>query len=245
MNNQEAKFILGAYRPDGRDANDAMFTEALAQAERDPELRAWLERERTFDAAFSKKLKQIEPPSGLRDAIIAGVRASQPRRNWWAHPSWLGAAAAIAIVAVTTFALRGPTSGTSMAQLVAFALNDTINSHDDHVGHPPTLSAEQAQLASVSTPLAKEMKLNLDELRRKGCRSVRIGGRELFEICFLRDGVWYHLYAAERKGFAPGGDDPQSLISSREGYASTAWADSKYVYALVTSAGAEALRRVI
>ena len=33
MKNQEAKFILGAYRPDGRDAGDPAFTEALAQAE--------------------------------------------------------------------------------------------------------------------------------------------------------------------------------------------------------------------
>ena len=44
MNNQEAKFILGAYRPGGRDAVDPMFSEALAQAGRDPELRAWFEK---------------------------------------------------------------------------------------------------------------------------------------------------------------------------------------------------------
>ena len=32
MNNQEARFILGAYRPDGRDASEPRFAEALAQA---------------------------------------------------------------------------------------------------------------------------------------------------------------------------------------------------------------------
>ena len=45
--------------------------------------------------------------------------------------------------------------------------------------------------------------------------------------------------------FAPGTVDPKALIASRGEYSATAWADSKYVYALVAHAGQEALRRLI
>jgi hypothetical protein len=38
MTNEEAKFILGGYRGNGRDASDALFAEALKQAQTDPAL---------------------------------------------------------------------------------------------------------------------------------------------------------------------------------------------------------------
>jgi hypothetical protein len=245
MNNQEAKFILGAYRPDGRDASEAMFTEALAQAERDPELRAWFERQRKIDASIAGKLTEVGPPAELKAAILAGARASQPHRRWWANPTWLAAAAALALVAITGLTLRRSHRGQSASDLAAFALNDLSNAHDEHVGDPPSLGGVQARLAEARVPLTQGVGLDLDELRRKSCRSIRVAGREVFEICFHRDGVWYHLYAARRSDFASGLADAKSLITSRGELASTAWADSQNVYALVTSAGQAALRRVI
>jgi hypothetical protein len=245
MNNQEAKFILGAYRPDGRDANDPAFAEAKAQAERDPELRAWWEKQRAFDATVSAKLQEIAPPAGLRDSILAGVRASQPRRQWWTHPAWLAAAAAVVVLATVTVTWRRSASSPDGPQLAAFALADLAHAHDAHTGRPPALSGVQAQLVATALPLAKNLSLNLDDLRRNNCRTVKVGGREVFEICFNRDGTWFHLYAARRSDFAPGELDPRALLTSQGDYASTAWSDSRNVYALVTRAGAEALRRVI
>src|SRR4051812_36323321 len=102
MNNPEAKFILGAYRPDGRDAGDPMFAGALSQAEHEPELHAWFESQRKFDATIAGKLRDVAPPAELREAILAGVRASQPRRHWWTNPAWLAAAAAIVVLAAVT-----------------------------------------------------------------------------------------------------------------------------------------------
>src|SRR5688572_8948158 len=98
MNNQEAKFMLGAYRPDGQDAGDPMFAEALGQVERDPELRTWFERERKFDTHVSEKLRALAPPPELRAAILAGARASRPRLRWWANPLWVAAAAAVVMI---------------------------------------------------------------------------------------------------------------------------------------------------
>ena len=56
MNNTEAKFILNAYRPNGRDAGDPAMTAALAQAASDPALGAWFAREQTHGHAIAAKL---------------------------------------------------------------------------------------------------------------------------------------------------------------------------------------------
>jgi hypothetical protein len=245
MNNQEARFILGAYRPDGRDASEPRFAEALAQAERDPELRAWFEKQRKFDASFSARLREIAPPAELREAILAGVRASQPRRRFWSNPGWLAAAAAVAVIATVSITTTRSQGRQSASDLAAFALSDLANAHDEHVGEPPGLTGLQEQLVQARLPMTSSLGIDLEELRRKGCRSVKVAGREVFEICFFRDGAWYHLYAARRTDFPSGVADPKSLIALRGEYASTAWADSKNVYALVTSAGQAALRRVI
>jgi hypothetical protein len=244
MNNQEAKFILEAFRPNGGDADDVTFAAAIAQAQRDPELRAWWERQRTFDASVAGKLKEIAPPAGLRDSILAGVRASQPRRQWWSNPAWFAAAAVVAVLAVAMFSLRTSSDRGGVGELASAALSDMIEAHHQHTGRPTPLAAVQQQLARMSLPLTN-LRLDLDELRQKNCRTIRVGGREVFEFCFVRDGTWFHVYAGRREDFAPGAADPKSLLKSRDGFATTAWADAKYVYAIVTSDGMEALRRVI
>lgn len=242
MNNEEAKFILGAYRADGRDAGDAQFAEAIAHTERDPVLRAWWERQRKFDEQISAKLQQLPAPPGLRDAILAGARASRPRRTWWSNPWWLAAAAAIVVLAASALSVRPRPTAQDFA---AFALRDLADAHARHIGHPPGLDALQDQLVSSSGSLRTSLNIDLDELRRKNCRRVRLGGRDVFEICFNRGGTWFHLYAARRSEFASGAADPDTLITARGELASTAWGDATHLYALVTNGGAAALRRVL
>lgn len=247
MKNDEAKFILGAYRPDGRDANDPAFVAALAQAERDPELRAWFEQQRQLDATLAAKLHAIVPPPGLREAILAGARASAPRakRRWWSNPGWLAAAAALALAAIVGVNSRSGKAPLAAADFAAFAIRDIAEAHAGHVGEPAGLAGVQAQFASARLPLTGGLNLDLDELQRKNCRTVKVAGREVFELCFLRDGTWYHVYVGRRSDFAPGAIDPQALVTARGEYASTAWADANHVFALVTAAGTAALRRVI
>jgi hypothetical protein len=74
MTNQEAKSILGAYRPNGQDAADAVFDEAVRQAQRDPQLGAWFAHSRGLDAAMMGKLRELAPPPGLKEAILALTR---------------------------------------------------------------------------------------------------------------------------------------------------------------------------
>ncbi len=69
MNTREAKEILLLYRGPLDDA-DPQFREALAHAQRDPELAKWLrEQTRCYDA-IRAKLREVEPPIDLPQRII-------------------------------------------------------------------------------------------------------------------------------------------------------------------------------
>src|SRR5262245_19685517 len=123
MKNEEAKFILSAYRPNGQDANDPMFTAALEQARKDPALAKWFEFEQKFDRAMTAKLGAVMPPEGLRAAILAGARVSgTPSRAWWQQPKWLAlAASVVALLSVGTVAFWP--ARVDAQELAKFALN--------------------------------------------------------------------------------------------------------------------------
>ncbi|MDB4323547.1 DUF3379 domain-containing protein [Akkermansiaceae bacterium] len=70
MDKERAKFILQSFRPDGADAGDPDFAEALALATKDRELGEWLAKERTRDAAFAAALGELPIPEDLREAIF-------------------------------------------------------------------------------------------------------------------------------------------------------------------------------
>jgi len=71
MDKEHAKFILKSYRPDGADAHDMDFAEALHLAAEDRELGAWLAHERAQDSFFVEALSAVNIPEGLRDEILA------------------------------------------------------------------------------------------------------------------------------------------------------------------------------
>ena len=74
MTNEDAKFLLSAYRPNGADAQDPFFEEALERAQCDPEVAIWFRDEQNFDQIISSKLRSIAPPSNVEAAILAGLR---------------------------------------------------------------------------------------------------------------------------------------------------------------------------
>lgn len=69
--------ILRSFRPDGADAADPDFAEALNLAAADRELGEWLARERARDAEFSEALSRVEIPESLREEILFGLAAER------------------------------------------------------------------------------------------------------------------------------------------------------------------------
>lgn len=241
MTTQEAKFRLNAYRPDGRDAADPFFSEALDQARSDPDLAAWFARERALDAGLAEKLGQVAPPAGLREAILAGARASQPRRTRWLAPVWL-AAACVALLVSAGVALRLYAPPATEADLAHLALRDLAEDGADHDAHQPSMAGVQAALGGHPLPIYRNLSLDTAELQQDHCRKIRIAGHEVFEICFKHGDVWYHLYVARMGDFAPSAPMGTPTFVGKNLFAAAAWTDGQRTYALVTDAGPAALR---
>lgn len=81
MNNEEAKFILSAYRASGEDAADKVFREALLQSTLNPDLGVWMQKQQEFDGAVARKLECLQPPASLADEILTVVRVNARRKG--------------------------------------------------------------------------------------------------------------------------------------------------------------------
>jgi len=71
----EAKQTLALYRPGTADRDDPEFAEALALAQRDPELARWLADHCALQAAIRAKFQQIAVPDGLKEQILSERKA--------------------------------------------------------------------------------------------------------------------------------------------------------------------------
>lgn len=97
MDKEQAKFILQSFRPDGADAHDPEFTEALRLAAEDRELGEWLAQERAEDAAFASALNGLPIPAELRDEIFAVLEFDGARHDDEGDEVFVGALASVKI----------------------------------------------------------------------------------------------------------------------------------------------------
>jgi hypothetical protein len=246
MNNDEARFLLGARRPNGADDQDPAMQAALVQAARDPALGAWLAREQTLDAFVSRRLGAITPPADLRAQLIAGASLQtrpDSARSWWRSSWWMVMAACLAVV-VTLGALGLlPSSGAPELQsLKAVAFKEASEHHSNYVV-ADQLGDFGRWLQTPGQTLLAGLPIGFDELRAQGCRRLKIGGREVLEVCFWRDNREYHLYVARRADFPDVGE--AAIRRTKGSVVAAAWADDAHVYVLATQEGPSAFAGVL
>jgi anti-sigma factor RsiW len=243
MSNDEAKFILRAYRPDGRDAADPLFADALRQAQLDPALGAWFERERARDAVLAAKLAEVPPPAGLRDAILAGARAShrtEPQRRgsvrWWAF----AAAAAVVIAALGVWQART----SRLDPLMVLALSDA-RELTPHGGHGEPATTLRRALTAETTHLARPLPVDFATLAHTGCRSLSLSGATVLEVCFNRDGTWFHCYVVRVGDLSGAARARGPQFASRGPLNAMAWSDGSYRYVVAGPASRATLERLL
>jgi hypothetical protein len=243
MTHEEAQFILRASRPDGSDLDDPIFAEALARARRDPELAAWLERERALDTAIADRLASVAPPAELRAALLAGGNVM--RRPRWRLPAWLAVAAAgVLLLGGTLYWTSGPAPAPTFDEIARLALRDMASGHwPGRMTYAADVGAFGAWLTAPHQRLREGYPVDFGALRALRCRTVRLGRLEVFEICFEREGS-FHLYIAPRDGVRLDHDETEPMFREQGGLAAVTWADARAVYVLVTALGPEALRRI-
>ncbi len=238
MNNEEAKFILQGYRPNGADAGDVAFSGALEQAKNDPALGEWLARQQAFDAAVSAKLGQMAPPADLRAAILAGgdLGAGAGRSRWWSYPIGMGLAASVAVGLAVALALWPKQADA----FTSFAIADARHS-ETHGGMGGPIDSLQAWFSEPTTRLGGAVPLDFDLLRQSGCRTVKHQGRDVLEFCFSRNGVWFHCYIVRAAEIEEGEGGVVPVFLDRDNASIATWTDGAHVIAVVSKTGREAL----
>jgi hypothetical protein len=242
MNNEEAKFILSGYRPSGADAGDATFCAAIDQARLDPALGAWFEFEQKFDRMMTAKLGAVQPPDGLREAILAGAKVSTPAtRAWWRQPAWYAAAACFGVLLAVASLLLWPARADAR-ELARFAMLDSI--HDDqHHGRGEENFMLQTSLQNPSHRLHDGVPVDFARLSATGCRTLRFAGHDVIEVCFQRNGVWFHCYIVPKADFSNAEASPE--FSHQGALCCASWTDAQNLFVVVSSAGTDALKAVL
>ena len=244
MTNNEAKFLLGAYRANGRDADNALFGEALKQAKADPALGSWFARAQAHDAAVAARLQEVAPPAGLREAILAGARASRAPVSRRSFPTlWLALAASIAVLLTATVALWPNRAAAETARFTAFAIDDTA--HGKHGGHGEAMGALQLMLSQPTTHVSAGLPVDFAALRATGCRTLSFAGHDVLEVCFNRDGQWFHCYIASRADFPGLSAKAGAEFVQQAQLASASWSDATYHFVVVSEAGLDAVKRLL
>jgi hypothetical protein len=211
----------------------------LAQAERDPALKQWFEREQAFDRVVADKLGVIKPPPGLRDSILAGTKmssatASKAAPGWWLRPWTVGLAAAAAVVLIFTVNLSEPESRVARLQgmepVLKVALADFGGAHGPGA-HAAALGDFGAWLEDDRNRLGGDvMPLDFETLKAYGCRTINVAGHEVLEVCFQRESGWYHVFIAPREAFESESLRCDPMFHEMGDFIAASWADEKFAY---------------
>ncbi len=249
MDNDRAKILLSAYRSDGADASDPVFAEALAQAERDPELTRWFAEERALDDRMHAALRSVRPPANLRDALLLTAKVSRmpTPRAWWTRPAWLAIAAAIVLFAGLAFVALRPHSTPFTIAGVTSEIGRLHRAERISLG-AMTSDPEQIQrwLKEHGGPHDFTAPTGLTSQMRLGCQVLDINGNKVSLVCFqIEGGQLVHLLVMDRRRLA----DPPVIgkpIMLQEGeLAFATWSEGDRTYVLASKIGADELRKFL
>ncbi len=244
--NEDPKLILGAFRPSGADAHDPAFAEALAAAERDPQLAAWLREAQEFDRAIAGKLRAVEVPPTLRAKILAGGRASQ-RPAWWLQPKVWAIAALLLLLVGGAWRWLAPGSGLPAWQTQAVATLDGV------VGARVKLDREWpepeklvAWLQEQSAPVLPALPDALASRKAIGCKTWDWRGLKFGMVCLHLEGSASAHLVTTWHGGLKGAPPLGQMIYGQAGQWSTAtWSEGGLACMLLTDAGDVELRKLV
>jgi hypothetical protein len=246
MDNREAKFILNAYRPDGQDANDPRFAEALEQVRRDPILQHWFDESIAFDAMVTENLIATPVPSDLRESILTGVRVT--RVPHWKN-RWRKWAIAAAVVLSATLGVLvwhssrpAPVVGWQLqaldAILSAIARNE---SHFDVISRNPADLVKW--LRENSAPAGKKLPHQLDKLPGIGCKTFFWRGKPVSLICFtLPEGRAIHLVMTNVSTESDRAIKHEAKVIQQGHWATATWREGDMIYMLALDGSRDQLR---
>jgi hypothetical protein len=197
MTRGEAKEILQAFRPNGKDAQDPFFSEALAMVAVDPVLADWFAAQQSFDSQMSRAVAQVPIPPSLEMRL-----ARQPSRQYWwnraLRPIEYGLAATIALfLAIGGFWMHSRAS--AFDPLRANVLRQTW-AGSRHVDLQTTNLAEIRRFIAAND-LRGDFKLppELAVMHAHGCKLLTVKKQKVPYICFMDGPKHLHLVVLDHK----------------------------------------------
>jgi len=244
VNNQEAKFILSAYRPGGEDACTTHFAAALEQVSRDPVLAAWFSNQRALDMATSDALCSISVPRDLRTNILAGAKISR-RRLWPLRPVFIAMAATLMLLAgVAGFWMHQSALDPWQKDALAFIPNlANGQSRFDHEG--TDVRALQQWLQAQHAPAANVMPAALEVLPALGCKTISSEGKLVSITCFrMSGGKLVHLIVTDASGLKHTLPQQPRFVRQNE-WMTASWTQNGHALMLATKASGRELRDLL
>lgn len=238
MTNKEASFLLGAYRPNGADATDAEFAEALQQAGRDPKMSAWFADQRRFDSAIAKRVQSIAPPADLRARILTGVRVSRPARSMLARRLWAMAATIMLLAGLGIwFSMENGRQSEGWEDQALAALTQLISGKEKFDATSANAAVLQQWLKSRGAPYGDGMPTSLRALASLGCKQVSWNGHEISIICFQGPGgELVHLAMMDSAALQHPPPEGHPVYESRDGWQLACWSQGGTAMMLATLA---------
>ena len=273
MNQDEAKAILQAYRPGGKDAGDPYFAEALALAQKDPELNAWFGEQQAFDARISGSLQQVRVPSRLKAEILAQNKTEPVSfSGWWRElferqspassfgsmwrmwrnalkrqspAAWAVATIVLIVLGVTLVRDLSP-GKVGFADYSAQMVN-TAMTDQHHVDRE--VSDLKTALASLSADLAENNLSLPGSLEKgiglKGCRALAWHGQKVSMLCFiLNAGGHVDVFVTAAAIFPDAPPTDQPQFTVHNGSPIASWTHNGQTYLAVSHTSEDILKNL-
>ena len=114
-----------------------------------------------------------------------------------------------------------------------------------HGGHGHENNELQALLNDPATKLGQKLPINFANLHETGCRTITFQGRDVLELCFKRNGVWFHAYFARAADFPRVAMNATPTFEDRGSTAVASWRDAEHLIVVVSKTGRKNLEALL
>ncbi len=259
MKPSQIKDLLHVYRSDRASGLSETMREAVAAAETDPALHAWVEEEQAFDRAFAAKLREAPAPHDLLPRILAiqeaGPNAAHNHRSaprsTWAPIVWFGrnsgvavpaAAALLLFIAVMAITLRPEASVRIDPGVHAFvSAAGTYTGGFENLFMAGDLEELCGYLEASSAPVPRAIPEGLHALSSLGCKKVELEDHTA-SLISLQGETRYNLFSVERAHFPNQQDLKTPQLRQVGNRAVATWTCRRMIYVLVSEGTVDGLR---
>ncbi len=251
MNLNEAKNILLLYRPGTADAEEPQIAEALALAQREPELASWLVDHGSRQEALRARFRQIAVPAGLKEQILSEQPARE--RLLHRHPRLTLAALAALILLVGLMVFwpphrpGGDTLETYRNQMIGIAMSGYGM---DFLTNSPT--EIRAYFAQNQAPADYVWPAALEKAAIVGCAVQGWQKEKVSMVCF-RTGrplppnqssdLW--LFVVPRASVKDAPEPGQRRFATVHGLITSAWSQGDTVFLLGTKGSESTIQQFL